>query len=130
MLAFFPYRVMWRGKVSVSKSAYRDGEKVVMRAGVIPERRSTRRAEMETGAVGAVADMLIDFMFAADRHRLRRKPSLRRKSRAAAFLAIIAMAHRDADGFTSAGDGKLAAAAGGCAGHFDAPFSARFASIA
>lgn len=113
MFSLLPYRVMRRGKVSVSESAGRNGKKVVMRTGVIPKRRSAGRAEMKAGFVATVANMLIHFVLAANRHRIRCKPRLRSKGRSAALLAVIAMTHRDADGFASASGRELAAAAGG-----------------
>lgn len=113
MLAIFPYRVLrWR-EVLVGKAAHGNGEQVAKRPGMIPERRSAYRAEMETGRIAAVADMLIDLVLAADGHRVARKARLKSKSRAAAFLAVIAMADRHADRFAGAGNGKLSAAAGG-----------------
>lgn len=115
MLAFLPYRVMSCREVLVGKRANGNGEQFAMRTGVIPKRRPAGRAKMEIGFVAAVADMLVEFVFAAKRHRIRRKPRLRGKDRPAAFLAVIAMANRNADRFASASDGKLAAAAGGSA---------------
>ena len=132
VLAFLPYRVMRRGKVPVSKSACRDREQVAMRTGVIPERRPAGRAEMKIGFIAAVADMLIDLMLAADRHCIGRKTRLCGKGRPTSFLAIIAMADRDADRLASAGGGELAAAAGGGAGTnhgFAPPTSVRLCNL-
>lgn len=127
MLALLPYRVLRCGKVLVGKCAHSNGEHFAIRTGVIPERRAAVGAEMEVRAVAAVADMLINLMLAADRHRIRRKARLKSESRPAAFLAVIAMADRDADGLASAGGGKLATPAGGGAGYF---FNSRFVSRA
>lgn len=103
---------MRRGEVLVPKSTGWDREQVMVRAGVIPERRSAGRAEIATG-VAAVADMLIDFMFAGDRHCIRRKPRLHREDRPASLLEVIAMAGRSADRVAGAKGRELTAAAGG-----------------
>ena len=96
VLAPLPYRVMRSGELPVCKSADRDGVKFGIGAGVIPERRSAGRAEMENRAVTTIADMLVYLILASNRHRVRRKPRLCGKGRATAPLAIIAMADRDA----------------------------------
>jgi hypothetical protein len=126
MFAPLPYGVNWRGKVAVRERAHWNGKEVVMRTGMIPERGRARRAEMKAGGIAAVADMHIDVVFTTNRHRVRRKPRLHRADRPAAPLAIIAMAHRHADGFSLAGRGKPAAAAGGGAGHLVALSKAGF----
>ena len=68
MLSLLPYRILRRGKVSVSKIAYRNGKKFLMRTRVIPQRRSAGRAEMKAALIAAVADMFISIVRAADRH--------------------------------------------------------------
>lgn len=120
MLAVHIDGVFGRGEVLVRKSTDRNGVKRVVGQGMIPERAATYLAEMEIGCVAAVSDVAVEFVLAADCHRVGRKPRLHRKGRATAFLAIITMADRDADGFAGAHGGKLAATAGGGAGvgHF------------
>lgn len=116
MLAVHIDGVCGRGEVLVRKSADGDCVKRTIGKGVIPQRAAADRAEMKVGHVATAAGVTVDLMLAADCHRISRKPRLHRKGRAAAFLAIIAMADRHADGVAGAGGRKLATAAGGGAG--------------
>jgi hypothetical protein len=116
MLAIHIDGVLRHGEVFVRKCADGDGIKRAIGQRMIPERRAASGAEMKVRAGPAAEDMGVDIMRAAGSHRLCRKARLHGKGRAAAFLAIIAMADRNADRLAGAGDRELAAAAGGGSG--------------